>query len=132
MPEAPPRGGLFASLKGLLATAVDLLRNRLELLAVEVQEEKLRLLSIAAWGLAAVLLLCAGLVFFAVFITVLFWDSNRLLVLGLVTAGVFLCGLGALGLAWRAAHRGSRLFEASLAELRRDRQALEPEAGEAP
>lgn len=128
MADAPPRGGLFTSLRGLLATAVGLLQNRLELLAVEVQEEKLRLASLAAWGLAAVLLLCAGIVFLAIFLTVLFWDGNRLLVLGLATAALLATGLLSMLMAWRALRRGSGLFAASLAELRQDRAALDADS----
>jgi uncharacterized membrane protein YqjE len=120
-----PRAGLFASLRGLLATAVGLVHTRLELLATEFQEEKIRLLSAVAYGAAAVLLLSIGAVFLAVFLTVLFWDSNRLLVLGIGT--FFLLGGGVLALttAVRLAQSGSRLFSASLAELRRDRAGLD-------
>ncbi|HTY99132.1 MAG TPA: phage holin family protein [Rhodocyclaceae bacterium] len=119
------RAGLFASLRGLLASAVGLLQTRLELLATELQEEKVRLFSVLAYGFAAVLLLCFGAAVLIAFLTVLFWDSSRLLVLGLGT--LFLLGGGAIALALAAAElrRGSRLFSASLAELRRDRADLE-------
>ena len=119
-----PRAGLFASLRGLLATAVGLLQTRLELLATELQEEKLRLLSLVAYGAAAVLLLSFGLVFLAVFLTVLFWDSNRLLVLGMATFLLLGGGAFAMTMAVVLARRGSQLFSASLAELRRDRAGL--------
>jgi uncharacterized membrane protein YqjE len=120
-----PRAGLFASLRGLLATAVGLLHTRLELLATEFQEEKIRLLSAVAYGAAAVLLLSIGAVFLAVFLTVLFWDSNRLLVLGIGTFFLLGGGVLALTIAVRLAQSGSRLFSASLAELRRDRAGLD-------
>ena len=120
-----PRAGLFASLRGLLATAVGLVHTRLELLATEFQEEKIRLLSAVAYGAAAVLLLSIGAVFLAVFLTVLFWDSNRLLVLGIGTFFLLGGGVLALMIAVRLAQSGSRLFSASLAELRRDRAGLD-------
>jgi len=119
------RAGLFASLRGLLATAVGLLHTRLELLAAELQEEKIRLASLLAYGAAAVLLLCFGAVFLALFLTVLFWDSNRLLVLGLSSLLLLGGGAFALAMAMTLARRGSRLFSASLAELGRDRAALD-------
>jgi uncharacterized membrane protein YqjE len=126
--EAPQRGGLFGSLRALASTAVGLLQVRLELLATELQEEKVRLLGLAAFGTAAVFFLAAGAIFLAVFLTVLYWDEHRLLVLGLASL-VFLAGglLFAL-LALRAARSGSRLFAASLAELRQDKAALDKEA----
>jgi uncharacterized membrane protein YqjE len=60
--DAPGRGGLFASAKGLLGTGVALLHNRLELLGVELAEERVRLFSMLAYGGAAFLCLAAGLI----------------------------------------------------------------------
>lgn len=118
------RPGLFASLKGLLGTAVSLLHNRLELLGVELAEERARLVGLLAWGAVAFICLGAGLVFLAMFLTVLLWDSHRLLVLGIFSALFVVGGLGALALALGRARQASRIFSASLAELRRDVDAL--------
>lgn len=125
MTQASPRGGLFASLRGLLATGVAILRTRIELLAVEVQEERLRVQSLLAYGAAALILLGTGVIFLSVFITVLLWDSHRLLVLGVFSALFLAGGATALMLALRAARRPSRLFAASLAELAADQAGLE-------
>lgn len=124
--NAPGQGGLFASAKGLLGTAVTLLHNRLELLGVELAEERARLLSLMAYGGAAFLCLAAGLIFLAVFLTVLLWDSNRLLALGVFSALFLGAGMASLVLAMSLARSGSKLFSASLAELRSDREALTP------
>ncbi|MCX7175663.1 MAG: phage holin family protein [Proteobacteria bacterium] len=121
----PPNGGLFASLRGLIATAVGLLRTRFELLATELEEEKLRLLSIVMYGAVAFFMLYAGVLLLAVFLTVLFWDSHRLLVLGGLTAIFLVCGFGAMLLALRQVRAGSRLFSASLAEMTQDQRALQ-------
>lgn len=124
MTDTPP--GLFASLRGLAATAVGLLKTRLELLATEYEEEKLRLFGLLGYGLAAILLLFAGIVFVAILMTVLLWDSHRLLVLGIFAALFLGGGLLALTSALRLARKPSALFSASLAELGRDRDALDP------
>jgi len=116
--------GLFASLRGLLASAAGLLRTRFELLAVELEEEKLHLLSLLAYGAAALLLLSAGAVFLAIFLTVLFWEDHRLLMLGLFTVVFLLAGSIALYAAWRHGASSGRMFSASLAELRKDGAAL--------
>jgi len=123
MVDSTSRGGLFASLRGLAATGLALLQTRLELLAVEVQEEKARTVSLIAYSIATVLLLGAGAIFLAVFVTVLLWDSNRLLALG-VFAALFLGG-GVLCLlaVRRLAATPSTLFVGSLAELAKDRAA---------
>lgn len=120
------RAGLFASLKGLVGTTVALLQNRLQLLGVELAEERLRLLSLVTYGAIALICLSAGLVFLAVFLTVLFWDSHRLLALGIFSAMFLAAGGVALVMAVGYAKAGSNLFAASLAELHQDRDALTP------
>lgn len=116
--------GLFASTKGLLGTGVALIHNRLELLGVELAEERARLISMLAYGGAAFLCIAAGLIFLAIFLTVLLWDSNRLLALGIFSALFLGAGIASLMLAMSLGRSGSKLFSASLAELRKDRDAL--------
>lgn len=123
---------MFASLRGLLVTAVGLLRTRIELLATELEEEKLRLIKLLVYGATAFFLLGAGVVLLVIFLTVLWWDSHRLLVIGGFTVLFLGCGIGALLLALRQMRAGSRLFEASLAELMQDREALQGKSGEHP
>jgi uncharacterized membrane protein YqjE len=125
MAEASSRSGLFNSLRRLAATALALVQTRLELLVIEVQEEKIRLASLLAYGAVAVILLAGGVVFLAIFLTVLLWDSNRLLVLGLATALLLGGGLVCLLVASRHARTSSGLFAGSLAELAKDRAAAE-------
>lgn len=115
---------LFASLQVLLGSGLDLVRNRLELLVVELEEEKFRLLSLLGYGAAALLLLSAGLVFLAIFLTVLFWDGYRLLALGAFAAIFLIAGAVALYVAWSQGRTQGRLFSASLAELAKDSSAV--------
>lgn len=121
------RPRLADSLRGFLDHGLQTAQTRLELLAVEVQEEKLRLTGLLFNLLMCALLLAFGLVFLLVFLTVLFWEEHRLLALGIATAicigGAVLTGSNAA----REFKRGSRLFAASLAELARDRAALRKE-----
>lgn len=122
--------GLYSSLRGFAKTSVALLRTRLELLKVETQEEIGRIRGAFFWGIAAIVLGVAGALLLAIFLTVLFWDSHRLLVIGLFTA-LFLSGAAvALGITLRLMRQQSQLFSASLAELRRDERALDD--GESP
>lgn len=122
MSDASP--GLFASLRGFAATSVALVRTRLELLRIEAREEVGRLTGLIVWGIAAVLFGVAGLVFLAVFITVLLWDSQRLLALGIFAALFLVAAAVASATALRLARQKSQLFAASLAELRQDEDAL--------
>jgi uncharacterized membrane protein YqjE len=128
MVASPRGGGLLSSLRALLGSSVGLLRTRLELLAIEAQEEKVRLISLLTFGAAAFVLLSFGLLFLAAFVTVLLWESHRLLALGAFTA-VFLAGGIASFLALLGVVRTpSTLFVASLAELSRDQAALHGDA----
>lgn len=126
------RAGLFASLKGLFGTSLALVQNRLQLLGVELSEERGRLLSLLTYGAIALICLSAGLVFLAVFLTVLLWDSHRLLALGVFSALFLGAGVATLLVAVNYARAGSTLFKASLAELARDREALAQSGASAP
>ena len=126
--KVPEQRGLFASTKGLLGTGVTLLHNRLELLGVELAEERVRLVSLFAYGGAAFLCIAAGLIFLAIFLTVLLWESNRLLALGVFSALFLGAGIASLALSMSLARSGSKLFSASLAELRKDREDLTSDA----
>ncbi len=117
-------GGLSDSLRRLAGTGVALVQTRFELLAAELEEEKLRLGSLVVFAAAAILLLDLGIVLLAVFLTVAFWDTDRLLVLGILTTAFLVSGAIAAAAAVRLARTRSRLFAASLAELAEDREAL--------
>ena len=118
--------GLFASLRNFAATLTAVAQTRLELLANEVEEEKLRFGQLLLFGSIALFCLAVGSVFLAIFITVLLWESHRLLVLGGLAALFFSLGGVAVVMFRARASAGSRLFSASLAELGKDRQQLLP------
>lgn len=120
----PPRPRLAESLHGIIDAGLQTAQTRLELLAVELQEEKLRLTGLALNTVLAGLLLGFGLVFLMIFLTVLFWEEHRLLALGISTAVCLVGGLIAASNAGRAFRSGTKLFSASLAEFARDRAAL--------
>lgn len=100
------------------------MRTRVGLLKVEALEEVGRVRGMLLWGIAAVLLGVAGAVFLALFLTVLFWDSHRLLALGIFAALFIAAATVAVVAVLRLARQGSQLFSASLAELRQDEAAL--------
>lgn len=117
---------LSASVRGLAATLVEVAQVRLELFSVEAQEEVLRIAGLLAYGAVALVCLSLGLGFLAMLITVALWDTHRLLALA-VFAGLFLV-VGAVAV-WHTRERirrGTRLFSASIEELRQDHEALRP------
>jgi uncharacterized membrane protein YqjE len=117
---------LSASVRGLAATLLELAQVRLELFSVEAQEEVLRVAGLLAYGAIALVCLALGLCFLAILITVALWDQHRLLALGVFTAVFLLAGLLAAWQARARIQRGTRLFSASIEELRQDREAFKP------
>lgn len=116
--------GLFESLKTLSVSLVSIVHTRLELLSTDVAEEREQLTSFLVLVLVALGCLGLGVVLMALLVVVVFWESHRLVALAGL-AGLFLAA-GA-GLGWYALRRirtRPRLFDASLAELSKDRQHL--------
>ena len=116
--------GLVASVQRLTASLLAILSTRLELLANELQEERLRLMQMLFFALFAVFCFATSLLLLNAFIVVLFWDSHRLAALGGLS-GVYLVAGAVLAMVLRAKlGADSKIFSASLAELNKDRQAL--------
>lgn len=118
------RGGLFDSLKGLAATLIAITHTRLELLSTELEEERVWLVSMLAWTLAA--LFCAGLgvVLAAVFVVAAFWDTHRLLTLSILMVVFFLAAVLSALVVLAKARAKPRLFAGSLVELSKDHERL--------
>jgi uncharacterized membrane protein YqjE len=65
-----------------------------------------------------------GVVLLAMLIVIAFWESHRLMALGGLIGFFMLVGVGLGGYAMHRIRTKPRLFEASLAELSKDRQQL--------
>jgi uncharacterized membrane protein YqjE len=73
--------GIFGTVRRLGSTAVAILQNRLELLALELKEEKGRVTSLIAWGAALVFLVFLGFVALMFTLSFIFWEQ-RVAVMG--------------------------------------------------
>lgn len=121
----PASGGLFNSLRALLATALGMAQLRLELFGTELEAEKLRLFD-ALWRVGlGLLLLGVATVLAAAFVLLLFWDSYRLAALGVMVL-LFVGGAVWLLMSARAGLRADEggPFALSLAEMQRDLEGL--------
>jgi uncharacterized membrane protein YqjE len=124
--ESPDKPGFLGSFRalgdGLLASAQD----RLELLVVEWQEEKFRLVQTFIWVSAALFAGMMAVTFGSITLVYLFWDSARLAVLGGLTflyAGILIAVIIAFR---RYVARQPRPFMATLQELEEDRACIRP------
>lgn len=122
--------GLFGALRQLGAVALGVVQTRLALLANEVAEERLRLATLAATGLAAIICLSLGALLAVAFLVVAFWE-HRLWILGGSAVAALLAGSLLVRAAAHQLRRPTALFAASLAELQTDREQLAGPAGQA-
>jgi len=122
--EGRQAGGLLVSLKTLARSLLALAHTRLDIIGSEIEEQRAILLREVLLAVIAAFCLGLGVAFTALFFVVLFWDSQRLLVIGLFAAA-FLIGAGAMIAALRAAGRERpRIFSATIQELDKDRESL--------
>lgn len=115
---------MLVSVRRMLSTLTSIASTRLELLANELQEERLRLMQMLLFVFFALFCFGMGMLLLIAFILMLFWDDHRLAVLGTLSILFFAIGaIFALLLRVRTQAK-SRLFSVSLAELARDREQL--------
>lgn len=116
--------GVIGSLRGLAATAVGIARTRLQLIANELEEQRIRALQMVF--LAALALFCGAmtLLLITVFIVVALWDQHRLWTLGVLAAAYCIGLVVTVSMLKSRAAQRPKAFSASLAELARDEDAL--------
>jgi uncharacterized membrane protein YqjE len=117
------KAGVWASLKRVSDTLLASVLNRIELFAVELQEEKCRLVEamLCAAAVAAFGMMTLSLVTFT--IVILFWENARLPAL----AGLSVLCLVGTALAWRGLQsrlKAQSAFADTLDELKKDRSCL--------
>lgn len=104
----------------IAATLVAMAGTRLELAAVEFQEDARRLLGHLAWTLLAVFLAAGALLLAALFVIALFWDTYRLQAVGGM-AVLFGAAAAIILMKVRAGMNAEApLLSSTLAELRND------------
>lgn len=115
---------MLGSVRELARNLLSFAETRARLAATEFEEQVVRLTEILIWIVAAAFCLGVALVFAAILVVLLMWDSNRLLAAGLVAA-LF---LGASAIATLVAlarlRERPRFLAATLAELKQDGERI--------
>ena len=117
-------GGLFASLRRLLDSALGLVQNRFEVFTVELQEEKIRLFDLLLRAAVVMVLGFMTLIAATALVVVWLWDTSPVAVLAIVT---LLYGLTAAGIGYSLKQRlqhGPPPFASTLAEFKKDRECF--------
>ncbi len=115
---------LLSSIKGLASTGASIAQTRLELLSQDVQIARSKFISLLVMIIGALFFLFFGLVMLALLIVIYSWETDRMLALGLLTGAFLLVGLILAALITQSLRTMPRLFEASITELAKDREAL--------
>jgi uncharacterized membrane protein YqjE len=126
-PEAPgrPAGGLFDSLRALLATLVAMAHTRVELFGTEIEEEVRRVIELLLGGLVVLALASLALLFAGLVVVAAYWDTHRLAATVGVAIGFTVLAVASY-LAVRArTRRRSRVLASTLDELERDLELLD-------
>lgn len=121
-PPAAP--GLMDSLRALGDGLVAGLQDRVELVSVELQEEKLRLIQTFIWISTAIFTGLMAVTFASITLVYFFWESARLAVLGGLTFFYSAALAGIIVGFRRYLRRQPRPFTATLQELRNDRSCI--------
>jgi len=115
---------LLSSIKNLASTGASIAQTRLELLSVDVQIARNKLISLLVMIVSALFFLFFGLVMLALLIVIYSWESDRMTALSLLTAAFISVGLILAALIMQSLRTMPKLFEASITELAKDREAL--------
>ncbi len=119
-----PKPKTQSTLRRLGGSMLSILRTRLELIGIDLAEEKERLLLTLFVGLGGMLFGLMALITLTALIAAAFWDSYRWQALAGLTVvyalGALVCGWKA----WSVVRDGPAIFATTVAELEKDAEAL--------
>jgi uncharacterized membrane protein YqjE len=108
-------------LRRLLGSAFAMLQTRLELIGIELAEEKERLIGVLFLGLAAMML---ALVALTALVAIAFWDTWRWQSLACITAVYAIAAIVCALKARSGLRHAPLVFQATLEEFEKDREIL--------
>ena len=115
---------LLSSIKGLASTGASIAQTRLELLSLDVQIARSKFISLLVMIIGALFFLFFGLVMLALLIVIYSWETDRMMALGLLTGAFLSIGIILALLITQSLRKMPKLFDASISEFAKDREAL--------
>jgi len=122
---------IVGDLRGAASTGVRALRTRLELLAIELKEEKAWLVRFVIVAVAALYLVSFGLVLAVAALVLFAAEENRPAILGICAGAFVLAGAGAAAYVYAASKKRHPLFKETIAVLKGDEKGLQQLIGSA-
>lgn len=126
--RAPGSSGLLGSLRGFADGLLGSVHDRVELLALELHEEKFRLIQTCLWISAIVFTALLAVIFASFALVVLLWETARLAAIGGLALAYFIALVVIVVRFKRFLARQPRPFAATLNELQEDRACIRPES----
>ncbi|MGB7740811.1 MAG: phage holin family protein [Steroidobacteraceae bacterium] len=118
-------GGLFDSLRALIATLVAMAHTRVELFGTELEEEVRRVVALLLGGVLVLALASLALVFSGLVVIAAYWDTHRMAATVGVAIGFIVLAAGSYLAVRQQTRRRSRLLSSTLDELERDLALLD-------
>ncbi|MEO7597342.1 MAG: phage holin family protein [Opitutus sp.] len=124
IPTAATPTGFLSAFRALADGLLAAAHGRFELFAVELQEEKLRLIQTVIWITAALFTAVLVVMFASLTVVCIFWETARLTALGTLTA-FYAAALVAIIISFRRfLARQPKPFADTLSELKTDRSCI--------
>ncbi len=114
----------MGALAQLAASALAMLRTRLELAAVELAEARARIKDMVVLAAVGIVLALFALLFASLFVIAWFWDTHRLAAVGGVTLFYIVVTVGIFARLRQISRNAPPPFAATLEELENDAAAL--------
>jgi uncharacterized membrane protein YqjE len=115
---------LADSVTQLASTWIGVLRSRLELASIDIEDELKLMINVALAGSVVVVLGTSALLFAALAVAAAYWDTRRVEVLLLIAITLLVLASGIAFSIWRFFERKPVFMAATLAELDEDRKRL--------
>jgi uncharacterized membrane protein YqjE len=124
--DSPERtaGGLFESLRALIATLVAMAQTRAEQFGTEIEEELHRVVALVLGAVVVVAFAGLALLFSALVVIAVFWDTHRVAAVVAVAASFIILAILSYFTVRERTRRRSRLLSATLGELEHDLRQL--------
>ncbi len=116
---------IVGDVKNLVSTGLRAVRTRLELLSIELKEEKAWVVRFILVAIAALYLLTFGILLGIFALALLASEENRPVILGVCAAVFLVGGVGGALYIWLASRQRHPVFDETIAVLKGDEKGLQ-------
>ncbi|OXC76315.1 phage holin family protein [Caballeronia sordidicola] len=111
-------------LRRIVSSVFAIFETRLELIGIELAEEKERLIGVLFLGLAAMMLTMMALITLTVLVAIAFWDTYRWQSLAAITVAYALVAVLCAVRARAGLFEAPNVFDSTIAEFKKDRDTF--------